>query len=284
MRRGLQTLHRLARRKGEETAETRKEIYRKLLATAEQTLGQALRVRQALVETGTASRGRGQRLPEQIERFAPLLGQVIHQARTRVLEGGQVPAEQKVLSLFAPHTRVIPRHKGGAAEEFGRTVVVDEVEGGIVTRYHILEDGVTEHGELAAALAHHQRVFGHPPRPATGDRGMHAPENERVAREAGVRHLVIPRAGPLSPAQRARERDPRWRRRYRWRAGIEGRINSLRRDYGLKRCADQGAEGLERCVGWGILASNLWHIGRKLAVRGSLVGSRGWRWTCPTRC
>lgn len=266
MRQGVQTLHRLARQKGEEAAEARKAIYRKLIDTAGQTLRQVCRMRQALEETEPAARGRGQRLRQQIEQFLPLVGQVIYQARTRVLEGGKVPADQKVVSLFAPHTRVIPRHKGGAAVEFGRTVVLDEVEGGIVTRYHILEDGATEHGELTPALAHHQAVFGHPPRLVTADRGLHHADNERTARAAGVPHLVIPAWGQGTPAQRARQRTRLWRRRYRWRAGIEGRINSLRRDYGLKRCADHGADGLERCVGWGILASNLRHIGQQLAA------------------
>ena len=49
---------------------------------------------------------------------------------------GQVPAREKVLSLFEPHTRLIPRHKGGAAVEFGRQVMLAEVDGGIVTRFH----------------------------------------------------------------------------------------------------------------------------------------------------
>jgi transposase, IS5 family len=60
-----------------------------------------------------------------------------------------------------------------------------------------------------------------------------------------------------------------WKRRYRWRAGIEGRIHSLRRDYGLKRCRDHGEEGMERCIGWGIVASNLWHIGQACVKRTS---------------
>jgi transposase, IS5 family len=64
----------------------------------------------------------------------------------------------------------------------------------------------------------------------------------------------------LTAAQRARERQRGWRRRYRWRAGIEGRIHRLRRDYGLVRCRSHGLVGLEREVGWGVLASNLRHI------------------------
>jgi len=191
--------------------------------------------------------------------------QVIRQARQRVFDGKKVPAKEKIVSIFEPHTRIIPRHKGGAAVEFGRLMVVDEVEGGIVTRVAVLEDKTAEQGQLEPALAHHQQVFGRPPRLVTADRGVHAADNERVVQEAGVEHLVIPRSGVVSEAQRARERARSWRRRYRWRAGIEGRLSSLRRDYGLRRCPDHGEAGFLRHLGWGVIASNLRHIGQHLA-------------------
>jgi IS5 family transposase len=274
MRRGLQTLHRLARRKGEEVAQARTAVYQKLVATAEQTVAQAQRVRQALTAAGTAAGQAGQRLGEQVDHFVPLVQRVIEQARRRVLQGQRVPAAEKVVSLCEPHTQIIPRHKGGAAVEFGRTVVVDEVDGGIVTRVHVLEQGDSEHDELAAAVAHHRAVFGHPPTLVTGDRGMHSAHNERIARAAGVRHLVIPRAGPVTPAQRQREKERSWRRRYRWRAGIEGRISSLRRDYGLRRCLYHGEDGMRRWVGWAMMASNLRHIGQALAARPARTQTR----------
>jgi IS5 family transposase len=244
------------------------------VATAEQTVAQAERVRTALEEAGPAVRQAGQHLREQVAHFVPLVRQVIDQAGRRVLEGQKVPAAEKLVSLFEPHTQIIPRHKAGAEVEFGRTVVLDEVEGGIITRAHLLGAGESEHDEVPRALAHHQAVFGRAPTLVTGDRGMHSPNNEQVARAAGVRHLVIPRAGPLTPAQRAREQEPGWRRRYRWRAGIEGRISSLRRDYGLRCCLYHGAEGMKRWVGWAIMASNLRHIGQAMAARPARTRAR----------
>ena len=80
------------------------------------------------------------------QQVLPLVERVITQTRTRVLEGKKMASGEKVLSLFEPHTRAIPRHKGGALVEFGRQVVLDEVDGGIVTRYQILEHP-TEHGQ-----------------------------------------------------------------------------------------------------------------------------------------
>jgi IS5 family transposase len=227
---------------------------------------QAQRVRDALPAVSAEADEFAARLREQLGHVIPLVEQVIWQTDRRVLAGQPVPATEKLVSLFEPHTRIIPRHKGGATVEFGRLVVIDEVTGGIVTRFEILAGQTAEQGQLAPALAHHQHLFGQAPRLVTGDRGLHAATNERLAQEAGVRHLVIPRSGRLTAAQRAREHDPAWRRRYRWRAGIEGRLSSLRRDYGLRRCPAHGEAGLLRHVGWGIIASNLRHISQKLAA------------------
>jgi IS5 family transposase len=101
----------------------------------------------------------------------------------------------------------------------------------------------------------------------TGDRRLHTKGVEPTAQRLGVTQLVIPRTGPLSAAQRAREQQRSWRRRSRWRAGIEGRIHRLRRDYGLARCRSHGLIGLERDVGWGVLASDLRHIAAAQARR-----------------
>ena len=57
-----------------------------------------------------------------------------------MLRGEAVPAEDKLLSLFEPHTQAIRRHQAGKLTEFGRKVLLDEVEGGIVSHYAILGD------------------------------------------------------------------------------------------------------------------------------------------------
>jgi IS5 family transposase len=266
VRRALQRLHRMAGQRSDAADAARAAIYRTAIAAAERTVGQAERVRAALADAGARDDRTARRLAAHLDRFLPLVRRVVVQARRRVLEGRPVPATEKVLSLFEPHTRLITRRKPGAAVEFGRTLVLDEVEGGIVTRYRLLADGEAEQAQLAPALRHHRTLFGRAPRLVTGDRRLHGPDNERLGREAGVVHLVIPRSGVVSPAQRARERSRPWRRRYRWRSGIEGRISSLRRDYGLRRCADHGEAGMERRVGWAVIASNLRHIAVALAA------------------
>lgn len=194
----------------------------------------------------------------------PRLQQVMRQTRRRVLEGQTVPSGDKLVSLFEPHTRIIPRLKAGAQVEFGKHVVVSEIEGGIVTSWDLL-DNASEQGELIPALQHHQTLFHRPPRLVAGDRGYHSEDNRRAAQALGVGILAIPWKGRSPPEQRAGEQSRRWRRAYRWRAGIEGRIHSLRRDFGCRRCPLHGEGGMQRWIGWGIVASNLRQIATQQA-------------------
>ena len=225
-KRVAQQFHRQLRRKGEDKEAEQKQLYQKLVEITEHMVQQASRV---AVVLGQQTERQATRLHSQAEEILPLVKQVIAQTRRRVLEGKKVPSDQKVLSLFEPHTRAIPRHKGGALVEFGRHVILDEVEGGIVTRYQILSHP-NEHGQAIEAVAHHVVLFDHPPGTVAGERGVHSPETEAILKEAGVKRVAIPASGKLSEERQALEHTRPWRRVYGWRAGIEGRIASLRRD------------------------------------------------------
>jgi IS5 family transposase len=119
-RRIAQSLHRLLRRKGEEKLEQQRELYQHLVQTTEEMVQQTQQVSQALRRRGDHL---AQQLRDQVQQFLPLVKRVIAQTRNRVLEGQKVASEEKVLSLFEPHTRVIPRHKGGADVKFGRLMM-----------------------------------------------------------------------------------------------------------------------------------------------------------------
>ncbi len=56
-----------------------------------------------------------------------------------MLEEEEVPATEKLLSVFEPHTSIIRRGKARKQTEFGRKVWLSEVDGGIVSGFRILE-------------------------------------------------------------------------------------------------------------------------------------------------
>jgi IS5 family transposase len=265
VRRLAQQLHRIARRKGEDAREALKAAYGRLIDTANRTGSQARRVLQALERR---TQPPAQRLARRIGMVLPLLIQGIEQATRRVLAGKAVPAPEKLLSLFEPHTQIIPRFKAGKPVEFGRKLRLDEVEGGLISGFQIVDQGGgPDQPYLKDSLETHRRHFGRAPDLLAGDRGLASADNERLARQAGVKRIALPCVGRASPARQQQEQERWFRRGYRFRAGIEGRIHVLRRAYGLKRCRYHGEEGMGRWVGWGIVAHNLSKIAEAGANR-----------------
>jgi transposase, IS5 family len=120
-KRVAQHLHRQLRRKGEDKEAEQKQLYQKLIEITEHMVQQASWVVAAL---GQQTERQAARLCTEAQAVLSLVKRVIAQTRSRVLQGKKVPSEQKVLSLFEPHTRAIPRHKGGALVEFGRHVIL----------------------------------------------------------------------------------------------------------------------------------------------------------------
>jgi IS5 family transposase len=264
-RRQLRRIHRLARRKGEAAAAEQREAYARLCRIARQVVRQAERVRQVLADGG--GEGAGRRVAGALDRLLPLVRRVIEQAERRVLRGEAVPASEKVASLVEPHTAILPRHKPGQPVDIGRKPWLAEADGGVVTQARLLEGAPPDAAEVEPSVDRHRRQFGRAPRLLTGDRGCSTATVRRRVEAAGVERVALPHTGPPTAASRRRERQRWFRRGYRWRAGIEGRIGVLQRVYGLDRCPDHGADGLERWVGLGILTANLLTIARATAAR-----------------
>jgi IS5 family transposase len=96
------------------------------------------------------------------------------------------------------------------------------------------------------------------------DAGFFSLENERQAKELGVERVAVPNKKGRDQARRKEQKQRWFRRAQRWRVGCEGRISVLKRRHGLRRCRYRGMDGMERWVGWGVIADNLIHIGKLL--------------------
>jgi IS5 family transposase len=265
----LQRIHRLARRKGDAVEADRRAAYARLCQVARAVVRQAERVRAVLVPESSAlpeAAPAAERLVGELDRLVPLARRVIDQAERRVLRDERVPAAEKVVSLVEPHTAVIPRHKAGQAVEFGRKLWLAEVDGGIISDLEVLDGAPADAPHVMTSVERHRRQFGRPPDLLTGDRGCSTAAVRRDAAQAGIRRVALPHAGPPTKASRARERERWFRRGYRWRSGIEGRIGVLRRVYGFDRCPEHGRNGIQRWVGLGVLTANLVTIARATAA------------------
>src|SRR5262249_39256925 len=89
-------------------------------------------------------------------------------------------------------------------------------------------------------------------------------KNDAAAKAMGVKRVCIPNRSSKS-RERKREQKKRWfRNGQKWRTGCEGRISVVKRRHGLDRCRYKGFDGMNRCVGLGIIADNVVNIGRAI--------------------
>jgi transposase, IS5 family len=261
-RRQVKRIMEAARLRGEPAADQLQSAYRRLLDTARASQRQAQRVAETLKEQTDE---RATRMAERLADWLPRVERIIEQTVRRVLGGEKVPADAKLVSLFEPETAIISKGKPARPTEFGRVVWLDEVEGGIVSGYRILDGNPSDSEQLQPSLDHHIALFEHPPDLLAGDRGLYSEANERDAQSRGVKHVAIPKPGAKSPERIAHEKQRWFRRGHNWRSGIEGRISGLKRGQKLARCLYHGTAGMERWVGWGLIAHDLRVIARATA-------------------
>ena len=267
-RRRMQAIQRMTARQREQQQTPK---YRELIGITEQVVSKARqvsaaakRVRKVDVVTGAVI----DEICKQITTFCQLGDRVLDQTRRRVLQGETVPAEEKLYSIFEPHTDLIKRGKTLKPVEFGHKVFLAESAHGLITEYRVLEGNPVDSDHVQASLDHHQKTFQHAPGHYAADRGFYSAENVQNCKDAGVSQVCIPqRGGQRTAEQEELERSRAFKKGQRFRVGIEGRISVLFRGRGMKRCFLKGRERFELLVGAAVLANNLMRIADLLDKR-----------------
>jgi IS5 family transposase len=247
------------KKRTEQAKQAGQQAYRELVEMTQQTVTQA---QKALEQLAQQTDQQAQRLTATLQTFIPRAQQVVQQTERRVFQGAAVPAADKLVSIFEPHTDIIKREKERKPVEYGHKVWLNEVDGGIVSHYRVLEGNPPDSQQWQPSLATHLRTFGHAPEQASADRGLYSEPNEQTARDLGVTHVILPKPGYRSKQRKEHESQEWFVLGRRWHAGVEGRISVLKRAHGLRRCLEHGLDGFNRWLGWGIIAGNLAVMGR----------------------
>ena len=264
-RKRMQKLQRMtaAQRKNQQVP-----AYRQLLAITQEVRDNAGRAVEATrqscgktaVETLTLAC-----LRTELTEYCRLGGRVVDQARRRVLEEEQVPASEKLYSIFEAHTDLIKRGKVNKPIELGHKVFLAESAQGLITQYRVLKGNPSDEDQVKPALDNHKNTFGSAPAVFAGDRGFDNQDNQNECVQAGVACPSIPQCGGKKTAEReALEKTPDFKKAQRFRAGIEGRISVLFRGRGMKRCLAEGPDRFESFIGAAVLANNLMKIAQLL--------------------
>jgi len=233
--------------------------YQELLDMTEKTVAWAT---QTQTQLKVQTQRQAHRLRQTLATFVPRAQQVIEQTVRRVLHGEQVPAREKIVSIFEPHTDIICRGKESRPVEYGHKVWLNEVDGGIISHYRILSGNPSDELQWQPSLKAHLATFQQPPGQASADRGLYSEPNENFAHHLGVQRVILPKPGYRSKPRYKYEHRAWFVKGRRWHAGVEGRISVLKRAHGLGRCLAHGLCGFQSWVGWGVIAGNLAVMGR----------------------
>jgi hypothetical protein len=107
---------------------------------------------------------------------------------------------------------------------------------------------------LIPSVEQHIEQFGRTPELVAADPGFFSAANEAKAEEMGVKRVSIPSHATKSAARKQRQKQRWFKKAQKWRTGCEGRISVLKRHHGLQRCRYKGPKGMQRWVGFGVIA------------------------------
>ena len=242
--------------------------YRQLLRLADDLLERARELFRAvsfpMEPRLLASQGLGRE--QALLHYVELTERVCGTARRRVLLGETVPHDEKIFSIFEPHTELIKRGKQPNPIQFGHRVLVIEDAVGFIVGYQVVDPGVLEQDIVVPVMKKLQKQYAGKIKSASFDRGFHTPQNQKdladivstpcIAAKGQHQGRHQHQAGTVAFRQ-ARQNHP----------GVESALGALQSGNGQKRCRDRGVRGYERYVALGILGRNLQTLGKLLIAR-----------------
>jgi IS5 family transposase len=232
---------------------------RQALGTLDRLTGEiAQRAKQTVREARTLARDARQEarrkrvsvaLVDRLERELEAAEQVLSQTDLRL--AGQRTIPDRRVSLVDPDARPIRMGSPRRPTEFGyKARVADTGEGFVIA--DVPDRGAPTDGGLLDGAITQAKEAGIQVRSVYADRGFGTSTGDAALSRHRIRDPIIPRQQRAAPIERSRN----WKRRYRYRNGLEGRISQLKRK-GLRRTRLRSLEGAQTWVGGITLAHNL---------------------------
>jgi transposase, IS5 family len=205
----------------------------------------------------TATNATERLLRIEIEDYLRHAQRQISQIERRVIRGETIAHEEKVFSIFEPHTEWISKGKAGVPVELGVRVCILEDQYQFILHHHIMS-GQTDDCVAVGMVTGAKKRF--PDLNACSfDKGFHSPANQTDLAQQ-LDQVMLPQKGKPSKARQAIERTEEFTRARRAHSAVESAIHALE-VHGLDKCLDHGIEGFKRYVALAIVTRNIRRIG-----------------------
>jgi len=239
----------------------RLQAYVDLLKVTHASASYAAAALKALRATRGKRRAAARDLADQIDAVLSLVWGAIDQTERRVLRAESVPAEQKITSVFEPHTDIIIKDRRETL--YGHKLFLSAGESGLITDCVIGQGNPADSTMAVPMLRRQLRILGRTPEQAALDGGFASKENLTEGKALGITDLAFSKKRGLAISDMTRST---WIYRClrNFRAGIEGLISFLKRAFGLDRCNWKGEQSFASYVMSSVIAANLLTLARHL--------------------
>jgi IS5 family transposase len=184
-----------------------------------------------------------------LKQFAKLAQQVVNQTERRVIHGESVPACEKIVSLFEPHTDIIVKDRRETF--YGHKVCLTGGASNLIVDC-LITDGNPADNE----------IYGRYPLKVALDGGFASKDNLNIAKGMEIKDVCFAKKRGLKVEDMCRSQ---WvyKRLRSFRAGIESGISWIKRCFGFARCTWKGLRSFKSYVWASIVSANLLTIARK---------------------
>jgi IS5 family transposase len=243
-------------------ADHRNKEYKDLIKVAENTVGYAESAIQALsgyVAPTFEQALLGEGIKEELKHYLPLVRQVICQTTRRVIDGESVPADEKLVSLFEPHTDIIRKDRRDTY--YGHKICLTGGASNLILDCQILSGNPADSKLTKTMLERQEEIYGRPPLKVALDGGFASKENLKAAKEMKIKDVCFSKGRGLDEEDMCRSSYV-YKTLRKFRAGIESGISWLKRVFGLRRCLWKGFEPFKSYVWASIVSANLLTMAR----------------------
>jgi IS5 family transposase len=240
----------------------RKSKYVDLIKVTNKSIGYAQSAIEAIDKVASISNGL-LALRLDLNRYCQLAARVVDQTQRRVLLGENVPALDKVVSLFETHTDIIVKDRRDTF--FGHKICLTGGASNLIVDCLIVDGNPADSSLTVDMLDRQKLLYGRYPLKVALDGGFASKDNLNKAKEKQIKDVCFAKKRGLEVEDMCRSQWVYDRLR-RFRAGIESGISWVKRCFGMTRCTWKGLRSFKSYVWASIVSANLLTLARKQAA------------------
>jgi IS5 family transposase len=237
----------------------RKSKYADLIKVTTKSIGYAKSAIEAIDHVASISNGLIA-LRLDLNQYSQLAARVVDQTQRRVMLGENLPASDKVVSLFETHTDIIVKDRRDTF--FGHKVCLTGGASNLIVDCLIVDGNPADSNLTVDMLDRQKELYGRYPLKVALDGGFASKDNLNTAKEKQIKDVCFAKKRGLEVEDMCRSQ---WvyNRLRRFRAGIESGISWVKRCFGMTRCTWKGLGSFKSYVWASIVSANLLTLARK---------------------